>query len=124
MDMLRQTAGEEGFTLCGVTPAVSSTGFSDLVRWIESGFAGEMSYFADRKEAYRHPSGVMPGSRSIIVLAFPYAASEHTTVPTGEAKVARYVWDHIDYHDTIHPKLKRLCRIIREADPNAHARRR
>ncbi len=65
MDVLRRTAGEEGFTLCGVTPAVASTGFPDLVRWIESGFAGEMSYFADRKEAYRDPSAVLPGARSI-----------------------------------------------------------
>ena len=122
LDVLRRTASEEGFTLCGVTPAVDSPGFPHLVHWIEAGFAGAMSYFADRKEAYRNPSAVLPGSRSIIVLAYPYNAAEHRAVAIGEGKVARYVWDHIDYHDIIHPKLKRLCGIIRAAQPEAQAR--
>ena len=122
IDVLRQTAGAEGFTLCRVAPAVDSTGFSELIRWIEAGYAGEMSYFANRQAAYRNPSGVLPGARSIVVLAYPYAASAHATIRVGDGKVARYVWDRIDYHDTIHPKLKRLCRVIREANPTARAR--
>jgi len=122
LDVLRRTAGDEGFTLCGVAPAVASPGFPQLVRWIESGFAGAMSYFSDRQDAYRDPSAVLPGARSIIVLAYPYTASDHKAISSGEGKVARYTWDRVDYHDSIHPKLKRLCRVLTEADPNAQAR--
>lgn len=108
--------------MCGVTPAVASKGFGELVRWIDSGYAGEMNYFADRREAYRHPSNVLAGTRSIIALAYPYDMSSHRSVPSGHGKIARYVWSGVDYHDTIHPKLKRLCKDIVDTNPDAHAR--
>ncbi len=60
----------EGFSLCGIAPAVDSVGHSDLVRWIEAGYASEMQYFADRIDAYRHPAGVLDGAKSIIAMAF------------------------------------------------------
>lgn len=122
LDDLRKAAAEEGFTLFGVTPAVTSIGFPNLVRWIESGYAGEMDYFLDRKDAYQHPSAVLDGARSIIALAYPYDMSTSAGVNAGEGKIARYVWSGLDYHDTIHPKLKRLCKMIVESDDKAHAR--
>ena len=33
--------------------------------WLARGFAGEMSYLADRHEAYAHPAGVLPGVKSV-----------------------------------------------------------
>lgn len=121
-ETLRREAQQLGFVHFGVTPAVVSTGFPNLVDWIESGFAGEMSYFQDRQEAYRHPSGVLPAARSIVVLVYPYAAANPPPIEMGEAKIARYVWGKDDYHDVIHPKLKRLCRIIRQSSPDAKTR--
>ncbi len=137
LDRLRTAAMDEGFVLCGVAPAVQSTGYADLIQWIESGYAGEMNYFADRQHAYQHPSGVLAGARSVIALAYPYDqtplqpdACQHpqddraTHQPTGRGigKVARYAWSGSDYHDTIHPKLKRLCRIVQECNPDANVR--
>ncbi len=72
---LRNDATELGLQWCGVAPAVEATGYTDLVRWIEAGYAGEMSYIPDRLEAYRHPSAVLDGVRSIIVLSMPYSAA-------------------------------------------------
>jgi epoxyqueuosine reductase len=122
VDGLRRAAAEEGFALLGVTPAVSFAGFSDLVRWIESGYAGEMNYFADRQQAYRHPSAVLEDARSIIALAYPYDCSPFPRIPSGHGRIARYVWSGVDYHDVIHPKLKRIGRLICQASPNARAR--
>ncbi len=108
--------------MCGVAPAIHSTGYDDLVDWIESGYAGQMSYFADRVDAYRHPAGVMEGAKSIIVLAYPYASASVDTLGTNHGKVARYARSGVDYHDVIHPKLNHLCGILRGAFPESHAR--
>jgi len=119
---LRQSASQLGLLWCGVAPAVESTGFSDLVRWIESGYAGEMNYIADRLDAYRHPSGVLEGARSIVVLAMPYDAAAKSTVASDRGRVARYAQSGSDYHDTIHPKLKQLCKLISETVPSSQSR--
>lgn len=122
LETLRQSAAQEGFVLCGVTPAVESSGYSNLVRWIESGYAGEMDYFANRQDAYRHPDGVLSGASSIIVMAYPYDRRPHRPETPLQGKIARYAWTGIDYHDVIHPKLKRLRRIIEDAYPNETCR--
>lgn len=126
---IRAVAASEGFIACGFAPALDSQGYTDLVKWIDAGFAAEMNYFADRLEAYRHPRGVLPGARSVIALAYPYPALEPTPVNPTDAqrgrtlgRVARYTWPGDDYHDVIHPKLKRICREIRDLRPDAHAR--
>ncbi len=122
LDFLRQAATSEGFVLCGVTPAVTSTGYNDLLRWIESGFAGEMDYFANRSGAYQNPSSILVGARSIVVLAHPYDCGRFQTAKIGRGKIARYAWCGDDYHDTIHPKLKRLGRLLQSEYPQANVR--
>lgn len=133
VEEIRQAAAIEGFAACGIAHAVPSEGFADLVEWIQAGYAAGMSYFADRLDAYEHPNGVLPGAKSIVVLAMPYdcadpqqavdsrgASSESPSGPTG--RLARYTWRGTDYHDEIHPKLKRICRSIASRAPQAKAR--
>lgn len=148
--IIRRVATREGFTACGFAPAVDSEGYSDLLKWIEVGYAAQMDYFTNRIDAYRHPSGVLPGARSVVVLAWPYSACEAEpsggaakASPSGESgrelsselriaaeaesetvtgRVARYTWPGTDYHDVIHPKLKRICRAIDAACPDAKSR--
>ncbi|MCG8653020.1 MAG: DUF1730 domain-containing protein, partial [Pirellulales bacterium] len=122
LDSLRQVAAEEGFVLFGVAPAIESSGYSNLVRWIESGYAGEMHYFANRREAYRSPAGVLAGARSVIAMGYPYDRAAFGSLAQGSGKIARYVWSGSDYHDVIHPKLKRLCRVIEQSEPAASVR--
>ncbi|TWT76645.1 Epoxyqueuosine reductase [Planctomycetes bacterium CA13] len=123
MDAFRARAARLGFAKVGVAQAVNATGFSRLVEWIDAGFAGEMQYFADRLDAYRHPRGVLEGCQSVICLAYPYPSDTPTpTVPVGRGKVARYAWSGDDYHDQIHPKLKRLCRMLRNWNSESKAR--
>lgn len=86
MDSLRAAADDLGLHWCGIAPAINATGFPDLVRWIDAGYAGEMSYIPDRLEAYRHPKNVLDGVRSIIVLAMPYdAGANFSSEPTALA---------------------------------------
>ncbi len=122
LDLIRQSASDQGFVLCGIAPAVDSKGYADLVRWIESGYAAEMDYFKNRQDAYRHPSGVLPSAKSIVVLAYPYSAAQSGTAAQGHGRVARYVWSGIDYHDVIHPKLKSIARTLKADCPDANFR--
>ena len=48
---VRSRAVEVGFDLVGIAPAVTPTGFNDLVQWLQSGFAGEMGYIERRESA-------------------------------------------------------------------------
>ncbi|MCC9657945.1 tRNA epoxyqueuosine(34) reductase QueG [Rhodopirellula halodulae] len=134
IEQIRQTALSEGFAAMGIAPAVTSAGFHQLVDWIESGYAGTMDYIDRRREAYRHPSGVLPGAKSIIVLAMNYDSADPKALTelrsdrrndpshTSYGRVARYTWSGEDYHDVIHPKLKRIIREIRASIPGANAR--
>ncbi|MAI32799.1 MAG: tRNA epoxyqueuosine(34) reductase QueG [Rhodopirellula sp.] len=111
-----------GFSQFGITPAVSLSGYSDLVAWIKSGYAGEMGYFSSRQQAYQHPDGVLEGTKSIIALAYPYDAGEAAPASKGRGRIAKYVWSGVDYHDVIHPKLKKLCKLITQRSPDSKAR--
>lgn len=111
-----------GFSQFGITPAVSLSGYPDLVAWINSGYAGEMGYFSQRQQAYQHPDGVMEGTKSIIALAYPYDTAEAGLCHKGLGRIAKYVWSGVDYHDIIHPKLKQLCKLITQDSPDSKAR--
>ena len=122
VQQLGNLARQEGFFLSGISAAVDLGGFNNLVRWIEQGYAAEMDYFLDRLDAYRNPSGVLPGVRSILALAYPYPEQDARPLENNHGRVARYAWSGVDYHDVIHPKLKRLCRFLREQFPDCNAR--
>lgn len=122
VDSLREAARGEGFSQIAVAPAVQPRGFSRLVEWIDSGFAGEMHYLADRLDAYRHPAGVLEGARSVIMLTYPYPGGGSPAVADGQGRLARYLWTGDDYHDVVHPKLKRLRNLLQQACPQASVR--
>lgn len=121
-DQLKALAAELGFAMSGVAPAVTPPGVGRLDEWLAAGYAGEMGYLADRREAYDHPRHVLDGARSVLMLALDYRTAEpHPTGP-GEGRVSRYAWGDADYHDVIRPKLHRLADALREWCPGADAR--
>lgn len=129
IDRLRAEALRLGFDLLGIAPAVTPTGVSHLVDWIEAGYAAEMNYFRDRLDAYADPGMVLAGVRSVIVMTFPYSSRprsrpQNTDADASKAygKIARYAWGSADYHDLIHPRLETLKQMIREACPQARSR--
>lgn len=91
-----------------MTPA----GIDHFRQWLAAGFAGEMSYLVDRREAYEHPQHVLDGARSIVMLGMNYFTGEALPVGDGEGRVARYAWGESDYHDLIHVRLKGLIAVV------------
>ena len=73
--------------------------------------AGDMTPWLDRSRARRiDPDAVLPGARSVVVLALNYWQGPPPAGPgnaTATGRVARYAWGG-DYHDLIEEKLRRL----------------
>ena len=73
---LKAEAAGLGFSLSGVAPAVTPAGAARLDEWLAAGYAGQMHYLADRREAYEHPRHVLDGVRSVVMLAMNYRTAE------------------------------------------------
>jgi epoxyqueuosine reductase len=119
---LKRRARELGFTLVGACPAVSPAGASRLAEWLARGYAGDMRYLAERREAYAHPRHVLDGVRSLLMLALPYGAAAPVEIEPGQGRVARYASGSTDYHDVIRERLHALADYLKELAPGALTR--
>src|SRR5438309_5169182 len=108
-------ARELGFDSCRITACAPPTHAEEFRDWLKEGAAGEMSYMERGEEKRRDPQKVLPGARSIIVVALNYWQGEKLrrsqTAATG--RIARYAWGN-DYHDVIVAKLKKIDNFLRE----------
>jgi epoxyqueuosine reductase len=119
---LKSRAAELGFTLAGVCPAVSPPGAARLDAWLEAGYAGQMQYLADRRDAYHDPQRVLDGVRSVVMLAMAYRTAEPVAPRAAEGRVSRYAWGGTDYHDLIRQRLNALAEFLRDREPAARVR--
>ncbi|MCX7419740.1 MAG: tRNA epoxyqueuosine(34) reductase QueG [Planctomycetia bacterium] len=130
---LKQRATELGFDLCGVAEAARPEGFDWLRRWLDRGFAGEMSYIPRRESAYEHPRDVLASVRSVVMLAMNYRTEESgASLGNGDAqsespatqagRVSRYAWGKRDYHDVLRERLKQLADFLHEQHPGCRTR--
>lgn len=119
---LKSRAQELGFALAGVCDAVAPNGVARLGEWLDRGYAGQMKYLHERRDAYAHPRHVLEGVRSLLLLGLPYRTAEAAPAGDGEGRVARYAWGEADYHDVIRDKLHDLADYLRQLAPAATTR--
>ena len=121
-ELLKTESKRLGFDLCGVCPAVSPTGFSKFEEWLDAGYAGEMTYLEDRREAYADPHRVLDGVVSIVMLGTNYQTKQPFPTNPGQGRVSRYAWADVDYHDLIHDRLKSLVKFCEQRSGDIKAR--
>lgn len=119
---VKRRAAELDFGLVGVCPAVEPTGASRLGEWLERGYAGQMHYLADRREAYAHPRHVLDGACSVVMLGMHYRTEEPAPLTAGQGRVSRYAWGERDYHEVVRRQLHALADFLRELVPAAATR--
>ena len=96
-------AEELGFDLCRVARCSVPPHAGEFREWLADGRAGTMEWLARNADRRTKPELVLPGVRSVVVLAMNYQANiEHRT-----GRIARYAWGD-DYHDVIEEKLRVL----------------
>ncbi|MCA9264318.1 MAG: tRNA epoxyqueuosine(34) reductase QueG [Planctomycetales bacterium] len=111
-----------GFDHVGICAAVAPAGLKHFREWLSRGYAGEMHYLADRRDAYAHPSGVLDGVRSLVLLGMNYRTSEPAPLEWAEGRISRYAWGDSDYHDLIHQRLKQLKKFVLTWRPTGQVR--
>jgi epoxyqueuosine reductase len=119
---LKARAADAGFSLSGVCPAVAPPGAARLDSWLAAGYAGQMDYLAERRDAYHDPNRVLEAARSIVVLAMNYRTAEPAPPAAGQGRVSRYAWGDADYHDLIRERLRTLADWLRAQVPAAQVR--
>ncbi len=121
-ESVKSAARLAGFDHCGVAAAVTPDGFHHLVDWIEAGYQGEMHYLSERLDAYRHPSSILEGVKSVVILGMNYATGQSAELQSGRGRIARYAWANIDYHDLIKQRLRQIEYDLQDKFPQIRLR--
>jgi len=109
---VKAKAMQLGFDLCGVAHA-RPVDPARLDKWFSSGWHASLSYVFDRRAERLDPSLLVPGARSVIVLAASYGPGPDDPQPIpGELIVARYARGH-DYHNVILKPARKLAAWLR-----------
>ena len=103
---LQQLAVRLGFSECRIAPAVPAAHREVYEQWIGEGKHGDMAWMARNVERRTDPRLVLPGARSVIVLATNYFQGEPPPSVL-EGRIARYAWNN-DYHDLIEKRLRHM----------------
>ena len=118
-------ARDLGFSSCRIAECNSPLHGKELRDWLKEGAHGEMHYMARGEEKRRDPQKVLPGAKSVIVLALNYFQGVEADVSpakdkaagtgaaTAKGRIARYAWGE-DYHHVIPRKLDELDKLLRE----------
>jgi epoxyqueuosine reductase len=102
---------DAGFDSCRVAACNPPAHVTEFRKWLRQGAHGEMNYMQRGEEKRCDPEKVLPGARSIIVLALNYFKGERSQTAAA-GRVARYAWGE-DYHDVVGAKLTRLDEFLR-----------
>jgi epoxyqueuosine reductase len=105
-----------GFDLCRVAPCIPPSHSGEFRRWLREGAAGEMGYMVRAVEKRCDPQLILPGARSVVVLALNYWQGKESRRnrddgSAASGRIARYAWGD-DYHDVISAKLKKIDEFL------------
>jgi epoxyqueuosine reductase len=107
-EILRRAVDAEaarlGFEACRVARAERARHADDFLAWLADGHHATMEWLARNPERRIDPRQVLPGARSVIVLATNYLVEAQTG---GRGRFARYAWGD-DYHDIIGKRLQQF----------------
>ena len=110
-------AREIGFDSCRIAACGSAPHVDEFRNWLDEGGHGEMSYMERGEEKRCDPQKVLPGARSIVVLALNYFQGDPKAgdTPGATGKIARYARGD-DYHDLVANKLDKIDEFLRAFD--------
>jgi epoxyqueuosine reductase len=113
----------EGFALAGAARLAPTAHAGEIREWLGAGKHGEMGWLAETIEERLDPARLLPGARSVVMVADFYArrggAAEGPE--SGVGRIARYARGR-DYHDVIKRRVQRVCDRVREAWTGAATR--
>lgn len=104
---IRSRAGQLGFSLCRFARAGRAPHADALAAWLDAGDHASMEWMRRTADERSDPDRVLPGVRTVVVLATNYLRDEPPrSGATG--RIARYAWGD-DYHEVLRPRLDALA---------------
>jgi epoxyqueuosine reductase len=122
-ERLKAEALRLGFSLSGISPATEADGFARYQHWLEQGYAGKMDYLHRNGPRRRHPSSILEGVRSVLMLGMEYGergAEKHSLPTARHARVASYAAGP-DYHLFVWDRLNTLSNWLMTEVPGSTA---
>lgn len=107
-EAIKARAHQLGVDITGIVrsePLVQEA--KDLERWLQLGYQGTMSWMARNRSARNDPSKLLPGCKSIVVIAVNYYTPHHHLRFPNFPRISRYAWGR-DYHRVLKDLLKKL----------------
>ena len=110
-----------GFTACGFAKAepVEEEAVQVLDRWTGQGYHAGMGYMERNRELRLDPTLLVPGCRTLIVVALNYYPQQ--LLPKEGYQIAYYAYGK-DYHRVVKDKLHQLLAYIRTLVPDVKGR--
>jgi epoxyqueuosine reductase len=116
---IKQFALDAGFSLVGIAQAVPLEGeMQNFSEWLRQGFHAGLGYMERNADKRLDVGAILPGTRSVVVVAQNYYTPHQHTESVQHGKISRYAWGD-DYHDVIPAKLERIADEIKQLDPEA-----
>jgi epoxyqueuosine reductase len=112
---IRQRALELGFDDCRFTTAAAPASAKQFQRWLAENKNGEMAWLERNAPKRVEPQKVLPGAKSVIMLAASYQTNDSRT-----GIIARYArFD--DYHDVLGERMKQLAELLNQSGEKARS---
>lgn len=116
---VKDAARRAGFHACGIARAAPLDP-GPLDRMLAGGLEADMAWLRTQRDLRLDPSRLLPGARSVVVVALAYHAGEPLPAPEGAGEIARYARGR-DYHAVMRRRLGSLAAELRALDPGARA---
>lgn len=114
---VKEAARRAGFHRCGVARAVPLDP-RPLDRLLAMGGEADMVWLRTQRAERLDPSRLLPGVRSVVVVALAHDRGRRGPPPGGAGEVARYARGR-DYHAVMKRRLRALAAEIAARDPGA-----
>lgn len=105
-EWIKRTARDEGFDLVGVASAAPLDP-APLDRWLAEGWDAGLWYVRDSRDERVDPERLLPGVRSVVVVAVSYRHPDPPQPAEPHGVVARYARAR-DYHNVMRRPLRRV----------------
>lgn len=110
-DLIRSMAIEEGFLLVAFAKAEQMNPEREkLKQWLDLGYHGSMGYMENHFDKRTDPTKLVPGTKSIICLAYNYHTDVRQSDPDAP-RISTYAYGR-DYHKVVKSKMKKLAKRI------------
>ena len=118
-DAILTAARASGFHRVAIVPIEPARRHAEYEAWLAAGHAGEMTFLASptHVEPRRAPANLLPGARTLVVVALAYDRTDPPIAPSADGlvtlrgRIARYARGD-DYHFVLREKLFAVARAV------------